>query len=376
MEVGKKLRRASFIVAIAGLLVSLTPAIQAEAAIVKTTVTITPPAFVFAGAPNPIDVAVCAKSSLKTTSCESGDERAATLYVNGSKVQTLTTVGGGGATTFFWTPKVTGKASLVVKVAAKGSARRAAVSDAKVVTVKPKTTATTLSTVTCGYECSDGIPDTLDLNDEQVIVLGINSKVTKGRNVHFQTLRIDNKYWDDYSETSSWQSDIGKNGLAITFADIESLADCTPGDTLTWNIRFYVDATSKSPAGATAAKWIDIVCPTGDQSGSVQLDVNYSDQSIDYAVDSPPMVHVSVTAPDSTQYSIYSEYCLKSLDCTNYDNWVWIEGYYEVDKIFGSQEFDFSADPGDYGEYWFRVEVYPWTGEDPVFSEVYTLDLW
>lgn len=369
------MRKVSLVLAIVGLVVAVSPVFPAEAAIVKTTATISAPQFVYAGVQNPIDVAVCPKTSLKSTTCEGGDERQVTLYANNAKIQTLTTVGGGGVITFFWTPKAAGKTSLVAKVGAKGSLR-AVTSETKVVTVKSKAPATTLGTVACGTQCVNGIPATLNLNIEEVITLGITSGVAKGRKVHFQTLRVTNRYEDEFSGTSTWQSDINKYGLALSFADIDSFADCAPGDTVEWNFRFYVDATSKSPGAATQAKWIQIICPTGDGTGPIQLDVSYSDQSMDYSIDSPPTIQISVTAPETTQYSIYSEYCLKSSDCSNYDNWIWIEGYYEADKIFGSQDFELSADPGDYGQYWLRVEVYPWTNDDPVYSELYTLDLW
>ena len=375
MDVRNKLRKLTLLLAIAALVGTLSPVFPADAAIVKTTATIKVPAFVYAGVSNPIDVAVCPKSTLKATSCELADERAVTLYANGAKVQTLTTIGGGGVATFFWTPRSSGRFSLQAKAAAKGSSR-AVSSEIKTVSVKSKTSGTTLGTVACGTTCVNGIPSTLNLNIEEVITLGITSGVPKGRKVHFQTLKVDNSYEDEYSGTSTWQSDIGKYGLALSFADIDGFSDCTPGDTHHWNFRFYVDATSKSPAGATAAKWIQIICPTGDGTGPIQLDVSYSDQSMDYSIDSPPTIQISVTAPETTQYSIYSEYCRKSSDCSNYDNWTWIQGYFEADKIFGSQDFELSADPGDYGQYWLRVEVYPWTNDEPVYSDQYTLDLW
>jgi hypothetical protein len=45
------------------------------------------------------------------------------------------------------------------------------------------------------------------------------------------------------------------------------------------------------------------------------------------------------------------------------------------DNIFGSQDFNLAADPGDYGDYWFRVEVIPWTDQDILVSEWFSVNL-
>jgi hypothetical protein len=353
-----------------------TPVLAADAAVVKTTITITPASYVFAGVPNPIDVAVCPKSSLNATEClTDSPERSVTLWANGRKIQTQRTVGGGGAATFTWTPTSSGSTSLKVTVAA-GSGLKALTSEIKKVTVRAKTKASSLGTIACGTVCVQGIPDRLDLNIDEVITAGLVSGVVKGRKIRFQTLRTTNIYRDEISGTSSWQSDMGRYGYALSFSDIGSLADCTPGETRSWNFRFYADATSKSPAAATKAKWIDIVCPTGSGSPEdIQVTVDYGDQSIDYDNYYPDEISVSVTAPDSSQYSIYSVYCLKSDDCSNYDAWQVMDGYSKEDNIFGSQDFQLSADPGDYGNYWIRVEVLPWTDQDTIISDWYSLEL-
>jgi hypothetical protein len=274
-----------------------------------------------------------------------------------------------------WVPRHTGINKIKVNVAALNNLR-AATSETKSISVKPKATGTSIGTISCGTVCVNGIPLTLNLDREEVITAGITSGFPKARKVHFQTLRTTNLYKDQTSATSSWQSDINKYGIALSFSEIDSFSDCTPGDTFTWNFRFYVDANSKSPAAATQPKWITIVCPTsGNNSGDISMVVTYSDQYVDYYLDNPDTVHVSVTALDSAQYSIYSETCLKTLDCNVYDNWVWNDGYYKSDNIFGSREFDLMTDPGDYGDYWFRVEIYPWTNQDSFYSELYTLNL-
>jgi hypothetical protein len=350
-------------------------AVPADAAIVKTTIGISLPSNVFAGVPNPIDIAICPKATLSATECESGVERKVTLYANNVKVQTLTTIGSGGVATFFWTPKSSGRTVLKATAAASGSLR-ALTSENKTVVVKAKTTATSISTFTCGDTCMNGIPDTLDLNEISIVNAGISSGVTKNRKIRLQTLRTNNSYGDETSGNSVWQADIGKYGFAVSMSDVEGLvSECEAGDDVSWNFRFYVDATTKSPAAATKAKWIDIVCPAGSQNSDIQLDVSYSDQSLDYSVDTPPDIEVSVTAPETTQYSIYSEVCLKSDDCTDYDNWVWLDGKFQSDNIFGSGTFTFSTDPGEYGDYWLRIEVFSWVDASETYSDWYTLSL-
>lgn len=359
-----------------GISISLAPISQAQAAIVKTTITISAPAHIFAGNVNPVDVGICPKTSLNAKSCTSGKERQVTLWANGAKVQTLTTVGGGGAVSFNWKPKSTGKIKLKVTVAAASAQLRSVTSEIKTVTVKAKATPTSIGTMSCGTVCVSGIPKKIQLQNNGVITAGIVSGVTKARKVRFQTLRVSNKYVDQSSASSTWQSDIGRYGMSLAFDSLDPNNECTPGQTMSWNFRFYVDATSKSPAAATAAKWIDIVCPAGSgNTGDISLDVIYSDFVIDYTLDSPPSAFVDVTAPSTSQYSIYSEYCYKDDDCSDYDNWYWMTTYLESDKVFGNQEFEMSMDPGDYGDYWVRVHVVPWTGEEELFSEWYSLSL-
>ena len=346
----------------------------AQAAVVKTTAVVYPPAYIYAGVANPIDVAICAKTSLSAKDCYGTAERKVTLWADGKQVQTLTTTGGGGVVSFNWVPARSGKVPLKVSVAAAGSLR-AVTSEPKTVTVKAKVAATKLGTVACGSVCVSGIPSTLNLNKEEVITAAITSGSTKNRKIHFQTLRTTNRYVDEISGTSSWQSDVSKYGYSLSFAQIDGFSDCTPGETVTWNFRFYVDATAISPGAATAAKWIDIICPTGTDE-KVQLEVTYEDQLVDYDNYNPDKVTVLVTAPDTTQYSVWLETCLKSTDCSNSDNWTATDGYSRDDEIFGSQQFTLNPDPGDYGVYWLRVAVIPWVdGQDEIDSDWYTLDL-
>jgi hypothetical protein len=361
----------------AAMLFVTSPAIEANAAVVKTTITITPPSFVFAGVSNPVDVAVCPKTSLSATQCYmDGPERSVTLWANGQKVQTLQTVGGGGAATFNWTPRSAGSTTLKVTVAAR-SGWKALTSETKKVTVKAKTKASSLGTIACGTVCVQGIPNRLDLNIEEVITAGIASGVVKGRKIRFQTLRVTNKYEDQISANSTWQSDINRYGIALSFSDIDQFSDCTPGETLTWNFRFYADATSKSPAAATAAKWIDLICPVGDgNTGQIEMTVDYSDQDMDYSSYYPEPIPVSITAPDSAQYSIYSVYCSDSDDCSDEANWYTMDGFTKADNVFGSRDFNLDADPGDYGTYWVKIEVIPWTDQDIFYSDWYKIDLW
>jgi len=352
------------------------PALEAQAITVKTTVTISPPTYIFAGVSNPIDVAVCSKASLSDTTCTGTGERSVTLWANGKKVQTFNTIGGGGATTFFWTPKSAGSATLKVTVTA-ANGLRAASSETRKVSVRAKTRASSIGTISCGTVCVQGIPSTLDLNIDEVITAGLSSGVVSGRKIHFQTLRVTNKYEDQSSAVATWQSDINRYGIAISFADIDQYSDCTPGDTLNWNFRFYADATSKSPAAATKANWIEIICPTsGQPSADIQMSVDYSDQDVDYSSYYPNRIPVSVTAPDSAQYSIYSTYCLVSDACSDDSNWHAIDGYSKSDNVFGSRDFNLDADPGDYGTYWVRIEIIPWTDQETFHSDWYKLDLW
>lgn len=371
------MRKILVLISTALLMMISAPALQADAAVVKTTITVTPPAYVFAGVPNPIDVAVCGKSTLYAPDCVGNDyERSVTLWANGQKVQTVSTVGGGGQANFTWTPKYAGPASLKVTVAAR-SGMKALTSETKKVTVRAKAQSTSLGTRSCGTVCVQGIPNRLNLNLEEVITAGVISGVVKGRKIHFQTLRVNNTYVDKTSATTSWQSDIGRYGIAISFADIDQFSDCTAGGTVTWNYRFLVDATSKSPGAVTKAKWIDVVCPVGSGSdGDIQMTVDYSNQDMDYSNYSPDDISVSISAPDDAQYSIYSMVCSDSDDCSDDSNWYQMDGYSQADGIFGSQVFSLNADPGDYGTYWVKVEVIPWTNQDIFYSDWYKVTLW
>lgn len=355
---------------------SLAPALSANAAVVKTTVTVTAPKYVFAGVPNPIDVAVCPKASLSATTCEQGNERQVTLWANGVKVQTLSTTGGGGAAVFTWTPRSSGSVTLKASVSASGSSRSAS-SEPKKVTVKAKTKASSLGTRSCGTVCVQGVPATLNLNiSSQVITAGVTSGSPKSRKVRFQTLKVNNKYEDQYSATSSWQSDINKYGIALPFTQIDSFSACSPGETMTWNFRFYLDATSTSPAAATKANWIDVVCPySGEPEDPIEMEVFYSSDEVNYDDYYPADIEVSIYAPSTTQYSIGSFYCLKDYDCSKDESWEVMDYYSKEDNIFGSRDFNLKADPGDYGDYWFRVEVIPWTDQDIMVSQWYSVSL-
>lgn len=370
------MRKTLAVISTALLMVISAPALQADAAVVKTTVTVTAPKYVFAGAPNPIDVAVCQKASLSATTCENGNNRQVTLWANGVKVQTLSTISGGGAAVFTWTPRSSGSVTLKASVSASGSTRSAS-SEPKKITVKAKTKASSLGTRSCGTVCVQGIPATLNLNiTSQVITAGVTSGSPKSRKVRFQTLRVDNKYEDQYSATSSWQSDINKYGIALTFAQIDSFSACSPGETLTWNFRFYLDPTSTSPAAATKATWIDVVCPdSGASDDPIEMEVFYSSREVNYDDFYPDDIEVSIYAPSTTQYSIGSFYCLKDYDCSIDESWEVMDYYSKEDNIFGSQDFNLKADPGDYGDYWFRVEVIPWTDQDIMVSEWYSVSL-
>ena len=241
------------------LVLSIFPAISANAAIVKTTVNISVPSTVFAGVANPIDVAVCPKETANATMCKSGGERKVTLLANNVKVQTLTTVGGGGITTFNWSPKTSGKYSLKATVAAAGSLK-AITSSSKTVVVKAKVTATSLSGFVCSDFCVPGIPDTIDLTEDKALLIAISSSVAKNRKIKLQSLKVDNSYSDDTFVFSSFQVDVNKYGIVIPFADIEYLAECSGAETQSWLMRFSVEATTKSPAATTEAKWVDIKC--------------------------------------------------------------------------------------------------------------------
>jgi len=359
-----------------GLALAITPALTANAAIVKTTVTVSTPKYVFAGIPNPVDVAVCPKSSLSATTCVQGAERVVTLWANGTKVQTLKTTGGGGVATFSWTPKASGSVTMKASVTSSGSSR-ASSSEPKKISVKAKTKPSSLGTRSCGTVCVQGVPAQLNLNIiEQVITAGVTSGSPKSRKVSFQTLRTNNKYEDEYSANTSWQSDINKYGVALSFAQIDSFSDCTPGDSVTWNFRFYMSATATSPAAATKANWIDVICPYSNESTDpIEMDVYYSDDVVNYDDYYPSDIEVSVYAPSTTQYSIGSFYCLKSDDCSTDEAWMPMDYLSKEDNIFGSQDFNLAADPGDYGDYWFRVEVIPWTDQDILVSEWFSVNL-
>lgn len=353
------------------------PILKADAAIVKTTITITTPSFVFAGVANPIDVAVCPKESLSATTCVmGGPERKVTLWANGIKVQTLDTIGGGGMAAFSWTPQRSGSLNLKVSVAARPG-YKALNSEIKKVNVKPRTAPSSLGTTSCGTVCVSGIPNTLDLNKEIVLTAGLASGASKGRKIRFQTLRITNKYEDQFSGISTWQEDANRYGVSLSFSEIDSFSDCSPGETLTWNFRFYADASSKSPAAATKAKWIDVICPnTGGNEGEIQMSVDYSNQDINYDDSYPPDIEVFITAPSDAQYSIWSEYCSTDNDCSDELNWSAMDGYSKSDNIFGSRNFSLKADPGDYGNYWVRITVIPWTDQAMFESDWFSVDLW
>lgn len=361
-------------ITVIALIAAFFPAVTSTAAIVKTTITINAPSSVFAGVVNPVDVSVCPKATANASECQSGVERKVTLLANNVKVQTLTTLGGGGITTFSWTPKTSGKYTLKATVAAAGSLK-ALTSTTKTVVVKAKVAATSLSGYLCEQNCIAGIPDSIDLTQDLALAVGITSSVSNNRKVKLQTLKVSNTYTDDTFVFSTFQADINKFGIVVPFTDLEYLAECSGGETQNWLLRFSVDATSKSPAAVTQAKWVDIICPADNSNSSIQLNVNYSDQTLNYPDQTPPNIDVSVSAPETTQYSIYSEVCLKSDDCTNYDNWVWLDGKFAIDDIKGNHTFSFSADPGEAGIYWLRIEVFSWEDASEVYSDKYTLTL-
>jgi hypothetical protein len=352
------------------------PGETAEAAIVKTTITISTPAHIYASVANPVDVQVCSKATLSATVCESVSERSVTLWANNTKIQTLKTVGGGGVASFNWTPKTSGKITLKATVSAASSALRAATSESKKVTVKARTKATTINVLACAASCKAGLPSVIDLAGDGVLFAGITSGTTKGRKVRIQTLRVTNKYEDESSASATWQSDVNKYGIAVSYGSLDPYSNCTPGSTQNWNYRFYVDATSNSPAAATKAKWIDVVCPAEEVAEDVALDFTYLDQDIDSLFESPELAYVSISAPSSSQYSVWTEYCYKDTDCTEIDNWYFIEGYFDSDQIFGSREFVLSMDPETTGEFWVRVFVIPWTTDQEMFtSDWYSLTI-
>jgi hypothetical protein len=307
-----------------------------------------------------------------------GVERQVTLWANGKKVQTLRTIGSGGVAVFTWTPKSVGSTTLKATVEASGSARSAS-SESKKVSVKSKPKPSSLGTRSCGTVCVQGVPAKLNLNlSSQVITAGITSGSTKSRIVRFQSLRVNNKYQDAYSATSVWQSDLNKYGVAFEFANVWNTneSDCSPGETIRRNYRFYLDATSTSPAAATKANWIDVVCPdSGETEDPIEMEVSYSSGEVNYDDYYPSDIEVSVYAPDSAQYSIYSYYCSKDSDCTDEDEWSAMDGYSYEDDIFGNQDLTLKVDPGAYGEYWISVGIIPWTEQGMFRSEWYSLSL-
>ena len=350
------------------------PNSSAQATIVKAKAEITLPTYVFAGVANPVDVSVCAMDSFSSDTCTSGVERTVTLWANGRIVQTVKTIGGGGQASFIWTPKGIGSITLKATVTAASFALRSLTSEAKKVTVRGKVKSSSIGTLSCGSTCVQGIPDTLNLNNDEVITAGLSAAMPAGRRIHFQTLRVSNHYVDVSSAVSTWQSDINRYGIALSFAQIDTYAECTPGTSVTWNFRFYADASKQSPASATKAKWINIVCPRGSGSGGeIQLDVSYSDQFVDYSYDCPEDMGVTIDAPDSTEYSVYSLYCSEFVDCSNESNWHTMDGQ---TGLWGSQTLSVSVDPGDYGTYLVKIEVIPLnTDQDIFYSESYTVAL-
>ena len=348
--------------------------LPAQGAIVKTTVAVITPTYIFAGVANPIDVSVCPKSSSSATTCTASGERTVSLYANNRKVLTAKTTGGGGIAQFKWIPTSSGKITLKAVVNASGSSR-SLTSEPKSVTVRARVSSTSIGTWSCGSVCVSGIPGVLNLAQEQTITAGLISGVPKSRKVRFQTLRTNNRFEDEVNGISVWQDELGKYGFTVNLADVSGTSDCPAGDTLTWNFRFFVDATSKSPASATASKWIDLKCAGTPVDEEVTIDVDYQDQFVDYASYYPDDIFVSVTAAESTQYSIGSEFCSTSSDCEDSANWYSMEYYSKDDNIFGGGTFSLSADPLDYGQYYVRVVVINWANSDMFYSEWYTLNL-
>jgi hypothetical protein len=355
------------------------PGDPAEAAILKTTITISTPSYVFASVANPIDVQICSKAKLSATNCEDVSNRKVTLWANNVKVQTLKSIY--GITSFNWTPKKSGKFTLKATVETVSSKFRAASSEGKRVTVKPKTKATTISLRTCSStSCANSLPSKVDLAEDGFIIAAVNSGLTKGRKIRIQTHRVTSKYVDNSSASATWQSEVRKYGMAVEYGSMDPNNWCVAGETQNWNFRFYVDATSKSPAAATKSKWIDIVCPSDEIdeeiSEDIQIDFTYSDQTIDSSFDTPGSAYVAVTAPSTSQYSIWTEYCAKDTDCSIDDNWTFLDGYLKSDEIFGSDFFTLSMDPEITGEFWVRVYVIPWTDQNVFTSDWYSLNIY
>jgi hypothetical protein len=358
---------------VVGLLLAVPhPGAPAEAAIVKTTITVSTPTYLFASVGNPIDVGVCSKARLSATVCESVSERSVTLWANNVKVQTLKTVA--GVASFNWTPKTSGNISLKATVATTSSTLRAASSEAKKVTVKSKTKGTTISVISCAASCKAGLPSIIDIAGDGAMFAGIDSGVTKGRKIRIQNLRVTNKFEDKSSASSTWQSDLNKYGMAVSYDSLDPYNNCTPGSTMRWNFRFYVDATSKSPAAATKAKWIDLTCPPAAVAEDIEMDFSYYDQTIDSSIESPASAEIYITAPDSSAYSIWTEYCSKDTDCSEYSNWTFMDGYVDS-ETFGSRSFSLSMDPEGTGSYWVQVVVIPETDQAMFFSDWYSLTI-
>jgi hypothetical protein len=363
-----------------GLLLVVVPHLgdPAEAAILKTTITISTPSYVFASVANPIDVQICSKAKLSATNCEDVSNRNVTLWANNVKVQTLKSIF--GITSFNWTPKKSGKFTLKATVETVSSKFRAASSEGKVVTVKPKTKATTVSLRTCSsVSCANSLPSKVDLAEDGFIIAAVNSGVTKGRKIRIQTHRVTNKYADNSSASATWQSEVGKYGMAVEYGSMDPNNWCVAGQTQNWNFRFYVDATSKSPAAATKSKWIDIVCP-GDETDDaadeeITMETYYYDQNIDSLFETPDAIDVYVSAPSGREYSIWTEYCLKDTDCSLSENWSYIDGHIDSEN-FGSRDFTFSMDPdAGPGSYWVQVIVIPESNQAMFFSDRYSLTI-
>lgn len=367
------MKRLLTFLAVGLLAVSPSPVDTAEAAIVKTTITIATPSYIYASVANPLDVQVCSKASLSATICEGVVDRKVTLYADNVKVATVTTVA--GIASFNWTPKKSGKISLKASVATASSSLRAANSEIKKVTVKPKTKATTIRVMSCADSCREGLPANVDLNGDGVMFAGISSGVTKGRKIRIQTIRVTNKFVDQSSTSATWQSDIDAYGMVVSHYAMDPDGECTPGSTARWNFRFYVDATSKSPGAATKSKWINLTCPDSGAVEDIAMDFTYSDQTIDSSIESVPSADIYVTAPDSSQYSIWTEYCSKDSECWVSDNWNSIEGFFQGDLIYGSRDFNLSMDPGFTGDFLVRVKIIPWTDQDIFYSESYSLTI-
>lgn len=357
------------------LLVVPHPGDPAEAAILKTTITISAPAYMFASVANPIDVQICSKAKLSDTVCETVNNRKVTLWANNVKVQTVASVY--GIASFNWTPKKSGKNILKATVATVNSKFRAVTSESKVFTVKPKTKATSISLLSCSStSCTNALPSKVDLSDDGFIIAGVNSGMTKGRKIRIQTHRVTSKYADNSSANATWQSEVRKYGMAVEYASMDPNNWCVAGATQNWNFRFYVDATSKSPAAATKSKWVDIVCPPQETPEDIQMDFEFFDQTIDSSFETPEMALVEITAPSTSQYSIWTEYCDKDADCNDPDNWSYIDGYNMGDEIFGSEFFELYMDPGRTGEFWVRVNVVPSTDQSSFQSQWYSLTIY